>query len=504
MSFSILSSSIYGLDVTPVDVEVDVSFGVRGFSVVGLPDRAIKESCGRVETAINNCDLPFPRYKITVNLAPASVLKAGPLYDLPIALGILMSEGVFEADVLDGVGVFGELGLDGTIRGVSGALPMCMKFLKMGIDRVIVPSENVAEAGLVRGLEVIGASHLKDVVMHLSGDALIVASSATPVDTNSRAVSNDFCDVRGQEYAKRACEIAAAGGHNLLFSGPPGSGKTMLARAMPGILPELTIDEVLEITSVHSIAGVMRGERIVSERPFISPHHTASGVALIGGGGMPRPGGISLAHRGVLFLDEFPEFSRHVLEHLRQPLEDGFVTVARARGSAVFPAKFMLVAAMNPCPCGYYDDPFNHCTCSSNQILQYQKRLSGPLMDRIDLHVGVPKIEVSELGMVGDAESSSVVRGRVQAARDLQTARYAGSELVTNADLGARDIRRFSRMSDAGEKILLAAAESLHVSARAYFRIIKVARTIADLAGEDEIGGDAVSEAVQYRFRPTV
>ncbi|NQV12225.1 YifB family Mg chelatase-like AAA ATPase [Candidatus Uhrbacteria bacterium] len=502
MSYTVQSAAVHGLNVEPVSVEVDISFGLKKFNIVGLPDRAVSEACGRVESAIKNSGLPFPRYRITVNLAPASLKKQGPSYDLPIAIGLLYAQGHFTDHKLDNALVVGELGLDGVIRHVDGVLPIALAAVEQGIDTLIVPKENEKEAALVAGINIIGVGHLKALAAHIEGTLVIEPTPVTIVDFRpSVSSTHDMIYIKGQERAKRALEIAAAGQHNILLSGPPGSGKTMLARTLPTILPDLTLAEALDITRIHSIAGKLKGKSLVNERPFQSPHHTTSGVALIGGGSSPRPGQISMAHRGVLFLDEFPEFKKNALENLRQPLEDGTITVSRAAGTAEFPAKFMLVAAMNPCPCGFASDPFHQCVCTHGQIIKYQKKLSGPLLDRIDLHLEVPKIDVEKLTAVDEGELSSGIRARVQAARDIQTARFAGTGLVSNTDMRAQDVKDYCPMEKGADQVLTTAARSLHLSARAYIRIIKVSRTIADLAGVSEIQLEHVSEALQFRER---
>jgi magnesium chelatase family protein len=499
-----LTCAVVGLDGQLVEVEVDIaSYGMPYFGIVGLPDAAVQEARERVRTAIKNSGLVFPLRRIIVNLAPADLKKEGPAYDLPIAVGILMASG--QLPQMDGSALFlGELSLDGGLRHANGILPMVSLAREQQIETVFVPAEDGQEAALVDGVRVIPVATLAALVSHLRNELPIEPTlhrdgweAAVPGDS-----SRDMLHVRGQEHAKRALEVAAAGSHNLLMTGPPGAGKTLLARTLPTILPAMSIDEMLEVTKIYSVTGRLPREvPLVRERPFRAPHHTISYAGLIGGGKWPHPGEISLAHRGVLFLDEFPEFGQATLELLRQPLEDGIVTISRAQGSITFPAQFMLVAAMNPCPCGFYGDPTRECTCSSTMVSKYQKRISGPMLDRIDIHVDVPRVAYEKLAGDGQGESSAQIRARVEAARQRQRERFRGTRLTCNSDMGPADVRAHCRVEGAAQSILKAAVSQMHLSARAYHRILKVARTIADLEGSAQIGPAHVAEAVQYRPR---
>ena len=499
---SVQSMGMTGIQGYPVTVEAYCVDGMPMFEIVGLPDAAVKESRERVRAAMSACHTPFPVARLTLNLAPADVRKEGPAYDLPIALAILASMGRLDAETMAGMAAVGELSLSGGVMGVRGALSMAIAAKESGLRAIMLPASNAAEAACIEGLDVLPVAHLSEAIDHLRGRRKIEPLRARPYAEllGERRMVCDFADVRGQKGAKRALEIAAAGGHNVLMIGPPGSGKTMMARCLPGILPDMTLEEALEVTRIHSAAGTLAADAgLMAERPFRAPHHTVSAVALVGGGTKARPGEISLAHNGVLFLDELPEFRRDAIESMRQPLEDGQVTISRVQGSQTFPCEFMLVCAMNPCPCGWYGDPSGRCTCSQAAVDRYLSRISGPMLDRVDMIVEVSSVKFDELRSRTEAEPSSAIKARVDAARNIQNTRYSGTSTRCNAYMQPAQLRTFCQLDEDCTDLMKQAFDALGMTARSYDRVLKVARTIADLAGSNQIRPEHIAEAVQYR-----
>ena len=503
MLSKINSCAVIGLDCEPVEVELDISPGLGAITVVGLPDTAVQESKERVRSAVKNSGYIYPATRVTINLAPADIKKEGPAYDLPIAVGVLVATEQLNADLADSLFV-GELALNGQLRHTNGILPIAIYAKQKGYQKLFVPKVNEYEASLVEGVDIIPVENLLQLTDHLNGVKIISPAKVHDIDELDEQVdfSVDMAYVKGQEHVKRALEIAASGGHNVLMSGPPGTGKTLLARTVPTILPKMTKEEALEVTKIYSIAGMLpSGKPLISIRPFRTPHHSASAPSLVGGGQFPKPGEISLAHRGVLFLDELPEFPRGNLESLRQPLEDGVITISRAQGTLTFPAKFSLIASMNPCPCGYLSDPDRDCSCSPSQVIKYQKKISGPLIDRIDLHIEVPRIKFEKLSTDDLAESSKSIRARVEKAREIQQERFKDKKIISNSEMSSQEVKDFCKIEEETLNILKTAISQFNLSARSYYKILKLARTIADLEEKEKIASAHVAEALQYRPR---
>ena len=506
MLAKVRTCAIVGLEGAIVEVEVDISPGLPSFTIVGLPDTAVQEARERVRAAIRNSGCPFPMKRIVVNLAPANLKKAGPAYDLPIAVGILLSSEQIQADVCQTI-LLGELSLDGSLRHTNGILPMVALAQEQGLSDIIVPDTNAKEASLIEGTKIIPITSLSQLVSYFRGEIPAPEYKCEQVEeyTPPKSSAIDLAYIKGQEHVKRALEVAAAGGHNMIMMGPPGSGKTILARSLPSILPPMPTAEALEVTKIYSVTGMLPPDTpLIRQRPFRSPHHTTSNAGLVGGGHWPKPGEISLSHRGVLFLDELPEFGHAVLELLRQPLEDKVITISRAQGSVTFPANFILVGAMNPCPCGYYGDPFHQCTCSPGLISRYRKRISGPFLDRVDIFIEVPHIDYEKLADNRLGEKSDKVQARVKAARAIQLKRFKGTKLTCNAEMTPTEVREFCQAEDQAQSLLKAAMKQLYLSARAFHRVLKLGRTIADLENTDIIKAHHLAEAIQYRPRQMV